>query len=82
MFAIPVMRPRLPTAERLVPYLKQIDATRIYSNYGPLSRALERGIEEHYRLPSNSITTVANATLGLALALVVQAPRPGALCRG
>ena len=37
MATIPVMRPRLPTAERLVPYLKKIDAAQIYSNYGPPS---------------------------------------------
>jgi hypothetical protein len=27
---IPVMRPMLPTAERLLPYLRQIDHARIY----------------------------------------------------
>src|SRR5437588_4582937 len=80
MSAIPVMHPRLPTAERLLPYLKQIDATQIYSNHGPLSCALEERIAEHFDIPPNSITTVANATLGLALALVAQSPTPGTLC--
>jgi dTDP-4-amino-4,6-dideoxygalactose transaminase len=80
MFAISVMRPRLPTAERLLPYLKKIDATQIYSNYGPLACALEERLAQRFRLPPESITTVANATLGLALALAVQAPPLGTLC--
>jgi dTDP-4-amino-4,6-dideoxygalactose transaminase len=80
MFEIPVMRPRLPAAERLIPYLKKIDATQIYSNYGPLACALEERLAQHFRLPPEAITTVANATLGLTLALAVQAPPPGTLC--
>jgi len=31
---IPVLRPLLPRAERLLPYLRRIDETRIYSNHG------------------------------------------------
>ena len=78
--SIPVMRPRLPTVERLVTYLERIDSTQIYSNYGPLVCALEDRLAEHFRLPPKSITTVANATLGLTLALAAQAPQAGALC--
>jgi dTDP-4-amino-4,6-dideoxygalactose transaminase len=80
MYAIPVIRPRLPNAERLAPYLEQIDATNIYSNYGPLVCALEERLAGRFRLPPESITTVANATIGLALALAAQRPRPGTLC--
>jgi dTDP-4-amino-4,6-dideoxygalactose transaminase len=77
---IPVMRPRLPAAERLIHYLQKIDSTRIYSNHGPLSHALEERLERHFHLAPKTITAVANATLGLALALAAQAPRPGTLC--
>jgi dTDP-4-amino-4,6-dideoxygalactose transaminase len=31
-----ILRPLLPPAEVLLPFLRRIDATRIYSNYGPL----------------------------------------------
>src|SRR6476469_843994 len=80
MSEIPVMRPRLPTVKRLVPYLETIDSTRIYSNYGPLSRALEERLEQHFRLAPQSVTAVANATLGLALSLAAQGTQPGTLC--
>ena len=40
--SVPVLRPLLPTADRLVPYLRRIDATRIYTNFGPLACELER----------------------------------------
>ena len=43
---IPVLRPLLPRAERLLPYLRRIDETRIYSNHGPLSGELERRLAE------------------------------------
>lgn len=35
---IPVLRPRLPSAECILPYLRRIDDAGIYSNYGPLAR--------------------------------------------
>jgi dTDP-4-amino-4,6-dideoxygalactose transaminase len=80
MHTIPVMRPRLPAAERLLPYLKQIDAARIYSNFGPLARSFEQRLAAHFDLPETAVVTVANATLGLTLALLAQQARPGALC--
>jgi dTDP-4-amino-4,6-dideoxygalactose transaminase len=80
MHTIPVMRPMLPAAERLLPYLKQIDAARVYSNFGPLALSLERRLAAHFDLPETAVVTVANATLGLALALLAQQARPGTLC--
>src|ERR1700730_5443013 len=80
MYSIPVMRPMLPAAERLLPYLKQIDHARIYSNFGPLARSLERRLAAHFDLPETAVVTVANATLGLGLALLAQQVRPGPLC--
>jgi hypothetical protein len=38
---IPVLRPLLPQADRLLPYLRRIDASRIYTNWGPLASELE-----------------------------------------
>jgi dTDP-4-amino-4,6-dideoxygalactose transaminase len=35
---IEIMRPRLPPIEAALPYLRRIDETRLYSNYGPLWR--------------------------------------------
>jgi dTDP-4-amino-4,6-dideoxygalactose transaminase len=80
MPSIPVMRPKLPATERLAPYLQSIDASRVYSNYGPLTLSLEDRLAAHYRLNQGTIGTVANATVGLAIALAIQHPPPGTLC--
>ena len=46
-----VLRPRLPTADDLLPYLRRIDASRIYSNFGPLALELEGLLAGHFGLP-------------------------------
>jgi dTDP-4-amino-4,6-dideoxygalactose transaminase len=66
---VPTFRPRLPAAEALLPYLREIDERRWYSNFGPLNRRFESALAEHFRVPHGTIVTVANATLGLTLAL-------------
>jgi dTDP-4-amino-4,6-dideoxygalactose transaminase len=78
--AIPIMRPKLPAAASLAPYLDAIDAARIYSNFGPLSRALEERFAARFNLPAANVTTVANATLGLTLVLAALGAQPGTLC--
>lgn len=80
MRSIPIMRPKLPTAERLAPYLKSMDASRLYSNFGPLSLSFEDRLAAHYQLGPGTVATVANATLGLAMALAAQGAHAGTLC--
>ena len=77
---IPVARPLLPRAEALLPYLRRIDHCRVYSNFGPLVRELETRLTAHFRAPPGCVGMVANATLGLTLALQAQRPRKGSLC--
>ena len=77
---IPIMRPKLPSADRLAPYLERIDRTRIYSNFGPLATTLEERLAGHYGMGGGTVVTIANATLGLALALAATGARPGTLC--
>lgn len=74
------MKPLLPSAQRLATYLRRIDETRIYSNFGPLAVSLEQRLAAHFGLSDGTVTTVANGTLGLSLALSAQNPRPGTLC--
>src|SRR5262245_27197646 len=78
--AVPVMRPTLPAASSLLPYLSEVDANRIYSNFGPLAIRLEHRLAAHFGVGDHAVTTVANATLGLALALAAQQVTAGALC--
>jgi dTDP-4-amino-4,6-dideoxygalactose transaminase len=77
---IPIMRPKLPSADRISPYLRSIDETRIYSNFGPLTLSLEDRLSSHFGFTVGSVATVTNATIGLTLALQAQGARPGTLC--
>ncbi len=77
---IPVMRPKLPTAQSLLPYLRQIDRSRVYSNFGPLCFQFESRLAAHFGVRDEAVTTVANGTLGLTLALTAQGASPGTLC--
>jgi dTDP-4-amino-4,6-dideoxygalactose transaminase len=63
---IPVARPKLPDAETLLPYLRRMDAARIYSNWGPLNAELESRLAERLDAP---VVTVSTATAGLSCAL-------------
>jgi dTDP-4-amino-4,6-dideoxygalactose transaminase len=74
------MRPKLPVADRIAPYMRQIDGSRIYSNFGPLARSMEARLAKGFDVPEDSVCSVANATVGLALALIAQNPEPGSLC--
>ena len=77
---IPVARPRLPEAARLVPYLERIDAGRRYTNGGPLVCELESRLARHFDVADQCVALVANATSGLALALKALGVARGALC--
>lgn len=66
MTMIRVLRPSMPTADELLPFLREIDAARTYSNGGPLLRRLEGMLGE---LVGNPCTAVANGTAALELAL-------------
>jgi dTDP-4-amino-4,6-dideoxygalactose transaminase len=80
MPSVPIMRPKLPVAERVLEYLRRIDAARLYTNFGPLVCSLEHRLAQRYAVPAAAVTTVANATQGLALALGAQGATRGSLC--
>lgn len=62
---IPVFRPKLPTYDELEPYLRQIDVSRQYSNFGPLSSLLQERFSEHVGASTRNVATCINATLAL-----------------
>lgn len=66
---IPVFRPKLPTVSELIPYLKCIDDARWYSNFGPLSKDFIARLAEYFRVGSDQVVLVSNATVGISLAL-------------
>lgn len=80
MNRIPLLVPRMPLADTLIPYLRQIDQNRWYTNFGPLNTEFERRLLQDTAptLGPDNITTVANCTVGLELALQALELRPGA----
>lgn len=77
---IPVFRPRLPTAEEVLPYLKRIDASRWYTNHGPLNREFECRLAALFGLPETCVVTSSNGTAALVQALRALGAAPGRLC--
>ncbi len=64
---VPVVRPTLPPLGEVCSLLEGVWERRMLSNRGPLSERFERALSERLDLPHLSL--VANATLGLEIAL-------------
>lgn len=62
---IPVMKPKLASFEDASKYLREIDSRRIYTNYGPLIKELERRYAEYFDIKSEHVVVLANATLAI-----------------
>src|SRR4051812_30768581 len=77
MSAIPLLLPDLPDASAILPFLKQIDAARWYTNFGPLSRQLEASLASTFGDEPPYVASVSNCTLGLELALSSLGLTPG-----
>jgi dTDP-4-amino-4,6-dideoxygalactose transaminase len=77
---VPVARPKLPAFDQIAPYLRRIDEARWYSNGGPLVQEFQARLAEHCGEGAARVATVANATLGLTLALLASDLPKGTLC--
>ncbi|SYX84165.1 DegT/DnrJ/EryC1/StrS family aminotransferase [Paenibacillus alvei] len=75
MYEIPFLRPNLVKKERLLSNFEKIEASRIYSNYGPLNHLFETRVIAQMFGDIGAAVTVHNATLGLMLA-ISQSKRP------
>lgn len=77
---IPLMRPKLPEATQLMPYLQEIDANRWYTNFGPLEQRLTGRFASHYGVASDNVVCLSNATTALAISLAALARGKGRYC--
>lgn len=68
---IPLLVAQLPDTDALIPYLRQIDSNRWYTNFGPLVLQLEQRFAASFAPTSLAPTaiTASNGTAGLELAL-------------
>ena len=77
---IPLNRPKLPSAEELLPYLKKIDESRHYTNFGPLQNTLVERLEDWFYKKTDQhfcVVTCSSATLGLEIAIASLGLKPG-----
>jgi dTDP-4-amino-4,6-dideoxygalactose transaminase len=77
---LPVLRPQLPLAASLQPYLEAIDARRWYSNAGPMVTRLEEQLSQRLGFSNRGVVTAANATVGITVALLARRVPAGSLC--
>lgn len=74
---ITVLRPLLPRAAEVLPYLDRIDATRIYSNYGPLCLELQQGLARWLGAKAGvggvRVVTASSGTTAIEIALRARA---------
>ncbi|MFF2857384.1 DegT/DnrJ/EryC1/StrS family aminotransferase [Peribacillus sp. NPDC058002] len=75
MRKIPFLRPNLVKQDTFTDYLSQIEQSRLYSNYGPLTTLFENRVLNEYYEGNGAVLTVNNATSGLMLA-INQSKRP------
>jgi len=77
---IPLLVPDIPTLDEISPYLRRIDESRWYTNFGPLCVEFETRLKQFLGPPESppALTTIANCTLGLELTLSALGLPPGA----
>ncbi len=74
----PTSLSKLPSADKLEPYLRQIDENRRHSNFGPLHQKFVGAVESH--IGQGKVALTANGSLGLMLALKAVCGETGGLC--
>lgn len=66
---MPVMKPLLPVAASLAPYLARIDEARIYTNWGPLTEELQTRLGKHFGVGPEQVGVLVNGTMALQAAI-------------
>ena len=77
---IPLMRPFLPTAEQVLPYLQEIDANRWYSNFGPLTFRFEERLAQLFGVTNSCLMTTSSGTSALSVLLRALNVEAGSVC--
>lgn len=76
-----MMQPRLPDAAALAPYLRRIDASAVYSNWGPLCTELQQRLEARLDAPGHRVVCANSGFSALVAAILAHAgaanERPG-----
>ncbi len=63
-----------------MPYLREIDANRWYTNFGPLEQRLTGRFASHYGVTSDKVVCLSNATTALSISLAALARPTSRFC--
>jgi dTDP-4-amino-4,6-dideoxygalactose transaminase len=74
---IPVLKISLPTADQLLPYLRRIDANRIYTNHGPLHEEFIQRLGKHFACNSKAFVCASSGTSAIVGAILASTGRAG-----
>lgn len=77
---LPVCQPSLPKADNILPYLRQIDENKWYTNFGPLLNEFLLRIANLFQIDRQHVMSGTNGTLLLELCLKALNVQPGTLC--
>jgi dTDP-4-amino-4,6-dideoxygalactose transaminase len=55
----------MPSTDEIIPYLRKIDESKWYSNFGPLNDQFVSRLAEYFAVPIDNLCLIGNATLGL-----------------
>lgn len=77
---LPVCSPKLPLAETILAYLKQMDANRWYTNFGPLYTEFHSRLADLFKVRHSELTLAASGTTILELCLKAMKIPAGSLC--
>ncbi len=72
--------PDLPTADDLLPFLREIDQNRQYTNFGPLWSRFQASMQARFfpDLPAEAVVPVSNGSAAIEVILRALRIRPGA----
>jgi len=65
----------LPKSDSVAAYLRQIDDSRVYSNFGPLVQRFTDRLAGYFGVDSENVVLLGNGTLGLQGAVSTASPR-------
>lgn len=74
MTLIPPIKPLLPPAEKIFPYLQNIDSNRYYTNFGPLVQKFEERFSQWLHVNPSHVLTTSNGTTALEIAIKAYNP--------
>ena len=78
--SVPVLKPQLPRADALLPWLRQIDESRWYSNFGPLEKLFRNRLGTLAGLDGDQVALFSSGTAAIAVALRALVRKTGGLC--